>query len=248
MYERRQAELKRKKAVRLGLIAGGIAVALAAVLVVVLVVVPTLTPPETDGDGVTPPHATAEYAIVIKDTADVPVVDLFFDYQCPGCGQLERSYGEAFASLSQTGAIKLVYHPFKFLDNNLQNDSSTRASVAAACADTVGAYEAFHNAIFQAQPAKEGDGYTDETLRVTIPGQVGITGDNLTAFQTCYDEQQTLAWVNAASEAGSKAGVTSTPTVKVNGNDLPTSEVYQIAMDDNRPANLLALIKSKTGV
>ena len=47
-----------------------------------------------------------------------------------------------------------------FLDDNLRNDSSTRAANAAFCASDAGKFQEFHNTIFPNQPATEGDGWS----------------------------------------------------------------------------------------
>ena len=49
------------------------------------------------------------------------------------------------------------------LDDNLRNDSSTRAGNAAFCAADDGKFQEFHNQLFANQPATEGDGFSDVT-------------------------------------------------------------------------------------
>ena len=73
--------------------------------------------------------------------------------------------GSTFQEQAQAGKIKLVYHVKNFLDDNLRNDSSTRAANAAFCASDAGKFREFHNTIFPNQPANEGDGYTDAQLK-----------------------------------------------------------------------------------
>jgi protein-disulfide isomerase len=173
----------------------------------------------------TPPNATASKdAIVVnpgKAKAGAPVVELFFDYQCPVCKQFETAYGATLKSLAQAGEIELRYRNMTFLDNNLNNDWSLRAGVGAACSDFSGKYSDYHDQIYVNQPATEGTGYTDAVLRDTIPAAVGISGTDLTSFQACYDKQATKAFVNGTNEAASKSGVNGTPTFHVNGKDVP---------------------------
>ncbi|HSK34512.1 MAG TPA: thioredoxin domain-containing protein [Propionicimonas sp.] len=183
----------------------------------------------------TPPNATAaKDAIVVnpgKAAAGAPVVELFFDYQCPVCKQFEGAYGASFTSLADSGDIELRYRNMTFLDNNLNNDASLRAGIGAACSDFSGKYAAYHEQIYANQPATEGDGYSDEVLRVTIPGAAGITGADLTSFQACYDDQTTKAFVNGTNEAASKSGVNATPSVRVNGKDLSLQTIAGVQPD-----------------
>lgn len=189
----------------------------------------------TGGSASAPPNATAgNDGIVVnpgKATSGAPVVQLFVDYQCPVCKQFEERSGSVLETLAGSGQIQLEYRTMTFLDSNLLNDASTRAAEAAACADTVGVYPKFHDAIFAHQPSKEGDGYSNDLLRVTIPGEVGLTGDALTTFQKCYDAKQMAGFVSSTNDAASKAGVTGTPSLHINGKDVPFAAFFNATTD-----------------
>lgn len=240
----RQAQLAKAKSQRLTRIvaigAGILAVVLVAVFAVVLV---QQMGANQVASSVTPPNATAAKDGIVtnpgKAKEGAPVVALYLDYQCPVCSQFESLYGGALGALAEAGDIELQYRTMIFLDNNLRNDSSVRAAIGAACADVSGAYAAYHQAVFANQPAVEGDGYTTELLRDTIPGEVGITGDALTGFQQCYDDKATQGFVQGTNEAGFKAGVNGTPTMMVNGKVI---DLETIGATD--PANLGALIQA----
>lgn len=190
----------------------------------------------------TPPNATGSKDGIIvnpgKATAGAPVVELFFDYQCPVCKQFEGLYGASLKSLAASGAIELHYRNMTFLDNNFNNDASLRAGIGAACSDFAGKYSAYHDEIYANQPTKEGDGYTDEMLSATIPAAVGIAGADLTNFQACYKDQTTKAFVQGMNDSASKAGVNATPSFHVNGKDLPLQTIAGVA-----PEGLGDLIK-----
>lgn len=239
----RAAETARAKQQRFNRIIGVGAAILAVVLIgVFAVVLIQQSQQASTSSSVTPPNATqAQDAITVnpgRAQQGAPVVELFFDYQCPACMQFESAYGTALVGLAEAGEIELRYRTMTFLDNNLNNDSSLRAGVAAACSDVAGVYPAFHDQVFANMPTGEGSGYSDELLRDTIPGTVGITGDALTTFQSCFDGQATKAFVNGTNEKASRDGVRSTPTFRVNGNDLPMQTIGQVA-----PADLGNLIR-----
>jgi protein-disulfide isomerase len=191
----------------------------------------------TKSNQVAPPNATADKTGIQpypgKANAGAPVVELFFDYQCPGCASLEKLYGAKLTELATTGEIDLRYRNMYFLDDNLGNDSSLRAATAAACADVVGHYPDYHSTIFANQPSKEGAGYSTELLRTTIAAKVGITGDALTTFQSCYDKSLTADFVKAADSAN-RPLIQTTPTLHVNG------KVFEISVN---PDQLLDAIK-----
>ena len=126
------------------------------------------------------------------------IVDVHTDYQCPYCKITELSYGSLFKTLNDRGDIIWRQHTRTFLDGALQNDSSTRAAVAAACIDVADdtKFADYHLTIFANQP-NEGTGYTDDQLRNQWPVAVGLSDKALATFQQCYDAQQTLQFVKA---------------------------------------------------
>jgi protein-disulfide isomerase len=155
-------------------------------------------------------------AAQVKPSA--PTLDLYEDFQCSNCGHLEQAIGPEIFSLAKAGQVKLVVHTLSFLDANLKNDSSTRAANAAACAADAGKFLEYHRAVFAAQPA-EGVGYTDAQL-TAFAKTAGITGNALTTWQKCTSSGQHAQYVTDVQTAGEKAGVFSTPTVKLNGKDI----------------------------
>ena len=182
-----------------------------------------------------PPNATADRSGIVvnpgKAAQGVPKVELFFDYQCPVCKQFETQFGTTLDDMATKGEIQLIYRTMTFLDNNLRNDSSLKAGIAAACADNAGAYSAYHNAIFAGQPTNEGTGYTTQQLRVDFAGTAGITGDKLTGFQQCYDSRTTQSFVEGTNEKAAADGVNSTPTIMVNGTKLDNNTIFTQGAD-----------------
>lgn len=176
---------------------------------------------------------------------DAPLVEVYQDFQCPGCAQVERVYGPLFEKLAQDGDIQLQFNTMTFLDRNYggaNKDSSTRAAMAAACSDTVGKYPEYHKTVLMNQ-SQNGSGYTEDQLRVNFPEQVGITGDDLVAFQSCYDGKATQKFVQDNAEAASRAGVVQTPTYMINGKQLDTQLMASVR-DSN---SLLGLLKATAG-
>ena len=155
----------------------------------------------------------------VTAASGAPTIDIYEDFQCPACAAFEQALGSTFQDQAKAGKIKLVYHVKNFLDDNLRNDSSTRAGNAAFCASDAGKFQEFHNVIFPNQPANEGDGYTDAQLKA-FAQQAGITGTALDTWQKCYDANKYVDYVNSVEEQSFKDGVRGTPTVKINGKDV----------------------------
>lgn len=178
-----------------------------------------------------PPNANQDRSGIVvnpgKAKAGAPLVVVYQDYQCPWCKTFDLALGPTLLQKADAGEIALEYHTMTFLDKNLRNDSSLRAGIAAACADVVGAYASYHDAIYANQPQTEGVGYSDQQLRATFAQQAGITGDKLVQFQRCYDNKAMSSFVKGSDEKASRAGVTGTPTYFVNGKDVTKQIDYR---------------------
>jgi protein-disulfide isomerase len=166
-----------------------------------------------------------------------PTLDVYADFQCPICGRFEKEFGPTLVEMAKAGDVRYVAHMMSFLDLNLNNDSSKRATNAAACAADAGKYLPFYSAVFAAQPAKEGDGYSDAQL-TEFAKTAGITGPALTTWQKCTSSGQHNQYVADVETASGKAGVTGTPTVKLNGKDITKTLTT--------PESLVAAIKAAT--
>ena len=151
--------------------------------------------------------------------SNAPTLDVYADFQCPVCGRFEKTFGPALTEMATAGEITYVVHMMSFLDTNLGNDASARSSNAAACAADAGRFPEYHSAVFAAQPVKEGDGYTDAQL-TDFANTVGITGPALSTWQQCTSSGQHTQYVTDVATASGEAGVTSTPTVKLDGKDI----------------------------
>jgi protein-disulfide isomerase len=169
--------------------------------------------------------------------SNAPTLDLYEDFQCPVCGQLEKAMGPSITSMAEAGEIKLVVHTLSFLDDNLKNDSSKRSANAAACAADAGKFLGYHAAVFAAQPAQEGAGYSDAQL-TQFATTAGITGASLTTWQKCTSSGEHSQYVADTQTAAEKAGVNSTPTLKLNGTD--------ITKNLSTPESLVAQVKAAT--
>jgi protein-disulfide isomerase len=173
----------------------------------------------------TPRNASDDYSIVYTPedaTGTAPetepvVVELYEDFLCPGCGAFEQANKQFLTEAVEKGEISIAYRPFTFLLNQSTNEYSQRASNAAACVLDKGGVKAFvamHDILFANQPAEGGPGPEDPEL-IAFAEQAGVTG-----IDTCVKSQKFGPWVEKAYEAGVEAGVSGTPTVRIDGKDV----------------------------
>jgi protein-disulfide isomerase len=185
---------------------------------------------EATGGGNALPPGVSELGAGYPAFADVtpvegaPTLDVYEDFQCPACASFEAALGSTIEDLASSGKVELVYHVKNFLDDNLRNDSSTRAGNAAFCAADAGAFQEYHDQLYAQQPANEGDGFSDETL-TSIATSVGISGDALSTWETCLKAGRYDDYVNSVEEASFADGVRGTPTVRINGEDIELAAI-----------------------
>jgi len=226
-----EAERARKKrqSIAMAIVCGILAVAIITVVTVVVVQDQRAKREQAAREAkaqITPPNADGTRAIVAGRKAKdaTYTLDIYSDYQCPACKQAEDRYGKVWDQLVKDPDVTVRVHTMTFLDRNLHNDSSSRMAIAAACADTVGKYWAYHQATFAHQPAHEGDGYSEELRMKTIPEQAGITGADHTRWKNCVDTNATARFTRTVDDNAAKSGVTSSPTIKINGKNPSVGE------------------------
>jgi protein-disulfide isomerase len=218
------------------------AVIAAVVIVAVVVAIVMGTSGKSDGTGASaqPSGAVAADAGGIVANAapaksNAPTLDLYEDFQCPVCGQFEKAMGPSITTMVAAGEVKLIVHTLSFLDDNLKNDFSKKTANAVACAADAGKFLEYHAAVFAAQPAQEGAGYTDAQI-TEFANTAGITGPALTTWQRCTSSGQHAQYVLDTQTAAEKAGVNSTPTLKLDGKDItktlttPESLITQVKL------------------
>lgn len=189
-------------------------------------------------EGVTGAGAGLPVLTDVTPVAGAPTLDVYVDFQCPACAAYEERMGATIRELAQTGRVRLVYHVKNFLDDNLGNDSSTRAGTAAFCAAADGRFPEYHDLLFANQPAEEGDGFTDAQLR-SFAEQAGLTGAALEQWQTCSDSGRYDAYVDSVERRSFEDGVRGTPTIRLAGEIVPLEQVQT-------PEQLTALVEEAT--
>jgi protein-disulfide isomerase len=133
--------------------------------------------------------------------APVTIVE-YLDYQCPYCRRAEDTMT---ALLQRYGErVRFVHRDFP-IDGHPGAFSAARG---ARCAGDQGKFWEFHRGLF----AVPGD-YGDADLRK----RAAALGLDAGAFATCLESRRHDEDIRAAQQAGSRLGVSSTPTFFVNG-------------------------------
>ena len=164
---------------------------------------------------------------------DGPVdVELWEDFQCPGCKAFEGAYGEMLRKRVEQGDVTLTIHPLSFLDEKLDNTSSALAANAFGCVTDAGEQQAldFHLTVYANQPEEQpGTDAWDAGQLIAWGNDVGATG---ATWEECVNTLAYSDWVSQVQASMSEAGIHSTPTVFLDGDefDLATGD-FTAAVD-----------------
>jgi protein-disulfide isomerase len=153
----------------------------------------------------------------------------FADFQCPFCRRTMLEITKQFAA-SRPNGVQIVYLSFP-----LPGHAWARAAAeAAACLGASDAFWRAHDFIFEHQSEMKADTISD-TIYDFVSGL--DTTDNLSKFKNCVRVHETASTIDADFALAQSLGVTSTPTLFVNGRSI---------VGVQSPAQVANLISGKT--
>lgn len=156
-------------------------------------------------------------------------IDVYLDFLCPACKQFEQLTGPTIDQLVAAGQAKVIYHPVAILDRASPDRYSSRAAAASGCAADAGVFPQYMELLYDNQPEPGSPGLTQDRL-IELGEQAG-GGPGLA---TCVQSQKYAPWAAEVTDQASKAGLQRTPTVEVNGRELPnpTPQAVRSAVTD----------------
>jgi protein-disulfide isomerase len=165
--------------------------------------------------------ATAGYPTKGAAKAPVTIVE-FADFECPYCGglyptlkQVERAYPDK---------VRFVFRQFPLVN---MHPNAQKSAEAALCANEQQKFWEFHDSLYGNQ----------SELGVPALKQRAVTMRlNTATFNTCLDSGKHAETVRKDQEDARKSGVTSTPTMFINGRLLggnqPLAVIREIIEDE----------------
>ena len=181
----------------------------------------------TEGQSITPQTASAaldtpderQGATVVSGKADAKVkLDIYADFLCPYCGQLQQSFGQAIEDQIAAGTVQVTYHMIPLLNDRSDPPGYSMDSAnAALCAADQGKFTSYHDSLFKSQPEEGQRGY-DKTQLIKLGTDLGITSQD---FTTCvnnstYDSQLSDALTKISADPTFQG----TPTILHNGQSV----------------------------
>ncbi len=185
---------------------------------------PTAAAPQPSVSATQVMQLTSHDSILGNANAPVTLIE-YGDYQCPFCGQFfSQTQSQIVADYVNTGKVKMVFRNFAFL-----GAESTAAAQAAECSEEQNKLWAYHDALYAGKVAddqrggSEDDGFFNRALFLKLASQVGL---NVPQFTSCLDSNKYASQVAQEKSDASAAGVNSTPTVFINGQQVLGAQPY----------------------
>ncbi|GAA2184071.1 thioredoxin domain-containing protein [Brooklawnia cerclae] len=223
-----QAQAAREKKARTVVTFSVLGVALAVIVGVVVWGIASATRNSSTSQAQASGAATEDYSLVIGEQ-DAPVtVAIYQDFMCPYCGQFERTNRDDLEALVADGTTKVEFHLMNFLDSSSQGTNySTRAANALV---TVAKSEpehvmALNAALYDNQPDEGTSGLSDTEI-ADLASEAGVSDAVISTFADLSNAD----FVDGSNDAAAADGVTSTPTIKINGEEFSGSQIYTAGM------------------
>jgi protein-disulfide isomerase len=161
--------------------------------------------------------------VMAQPGVTAPVLDVYEDYQCPACKQLEETSGSTVKNLAAEGKAKVVYHMITIFTEDPTKSNSVRAAAAARCITDGSQWLAFHDKLYQNQPPETESGFSVDDL-VRWGKEAGVTA---AGFDTCVrDQKNAAAHQQFSGQAMTSANLSGTPTVMLDGQPLDTNTAF----------------------
>ncbi len=160
--------------------------------------------PSADGLTVGDPNAPAK-------------IEVFEDFQCPACVRFTQDIETLVLSeLVETGKAYYVFYNYPFLDSNTTTKESRGAANASLCANEQGKFWEYHDTLFANWDGENQGNFSNPRL-VEFATTVDLNMDDFTA---CVNENRYADEVQASFDLGNSMGVSGTPSVFVNGQQV----------------------------
>ena len=164
----------------------------------------------------------------------IVTLEEFGDFECPPCGTLSNPLNELERDFR--GKVRLVFHEFPLSIHA----HSTQAALAAEAAALQGRFWEMHDLLYREQAVWS----KAEDAPAVFRAYAGMLGLNPERFKKDVADPETLSKINASQAKGSKLGVVNTPTVFLNGKEVPSAELAPAILRETVTAAVRAKPKS----
>lgn len=162
--------------------------------------------------------------VMAKEGVTAPVLDIYEDFQCPACKALEETSGPTIKNLAAEGKVKVVFHPITIFQQEPTSGNSIRAGAAARCVSDGAQWMAYHDRLFEGQPAETVEGFKVDDL-VAWGKEVGVTAAD---FEECVTSQRHAQAHQDFTKKVLQSGVITqgTPTLVLDGQEVDNNVAF----------------------
>jgi protein-disulfide isomerase len=161
-------------------------------------------------------------------------IEVYEDFQCPACKLFtDDAEKQLFQSTYiSSGQVYYIDRLFPFIDSNSITKESHQAANGSMCALEQGRFWDYHDILFTNQGAENVGAFSDKRLQAFAES----LGLEMISFNKCFSANKYSADIDADYQMGIAAGVTSTPSIFVNGTEItpgfrPTYDQLKSAID-----------------
>ena len=208
--QRRSRNSGNSRSITIGVIVVG------ALLIAIALIYPNMKPAEK----VITPEAVSRPqtdGLTVGDVNSPAKIEVFEDFQCPACVRFTQDIEPLVISqLVETGKAYYVFHNYPFLDRNSTTKESQDSANASLCANEQGKFWEYHDTLF-ANWNGENEGNLSKDRLIQFASVVELNADD---FAACVNENRYADDVQASFDLGNSMGVSGTPSVFVNGQQI----------------------------
>ena len=219
----KEQRMKKERQRRLTIIGIIIAVALVLVGLIAIPAIQEANAPIGDFVRITPTTYPSENGTMLGDPQAKVVITVFEDFKCSAC----KSYTQfiepqVIEEIVASGKASYVFHQYPFLDDRSALKDSDLAANASECAAEQNRFWDYKNILFTNYNGVPGE-FSDKRL-VAFAESLDL---DIKSFETCLEEERYRDKINEDLSLGKSMGVSGTPTVFVNGQNVSPGKVPQ---------------------
>jgi protein-disulfide isomerase len=155
--------------------------------------------------------------------APVKVVE-YSSFGCPACRVFHESSMDGIVARVRSGDILFTYVPM-YAPGSLSNRQG--AAEAAVCAADQGQFWPYHDALFAWAATYANQAFT----QARMTSGANALGLDMGTFSSCLGGSQAANIVETAERVAQSNGVTGTPTISVNGVNIPSASLSLVEIN-----------------
>jgi protein-disulfide isomerase len=174
---------------------------------------------------------STEYDVALGDPDAPHSIVIYEDFLCPVCQAFEAASKDKLAEAAEAGDVYVSYRPFNLFQDEPQRDYSVASAAAFAVVLEESGPEVakeFHDLLYENQPSEAGP-FPDADWFVELAVEAGATEDEVReGIESGAGED----WVGEATDEADRAGVNSTPTILLDGEEYQEGRTFQELADN----------------